>query len=306
MASTDLTERAWDFAERIRALLLLREAGIDPDSIARALGQSSRWVADALDMTRHGEARALLSIGRLESVEAWQRYLRLTPAARRVVLDSVLPVSVDRCRGARGESRDQVKRRARGRLRRAAKTSRTEVDSAPRLGRPRKLSAEQAIEAMERIDAGERATAVAAALGVSSATLFRALYHHRPTKARKQRAPAAEPVAPRGARFGTFEEALDAYHLAAHEERDALIAGLDGVREGLDTAITALRGSPEITDSAFDLMREALVPAQQVLDAALKKIVRPPEFPLCCDLAAAARSAAHRADRDQRKKARRR
>lgn len=275
MALNNLTERAWDFAARIRALLILRESGMDPESIARALAQSSQWVADALDMARHGEARTLLGHGRLESVEAWQRYLRLTRAARRVVLDGVPPVSVDRCRAARGESRAQVQRRAR----------------APKLGRPRKLSTEQSVEAMRRIDAGERATAVAAALGVSSATLFRALYHHRPVKARRKKASAAEPAAPRGARFQTYEAALDAFHLEAHEERDALIAGLDGVREGLDTLLTTMDGSAEITDPVFEVLRAALAPLQRVLDAALKKIIRPPEFPPCCVLNAAARHA---------------
>lgn len=202
-------------------------------------------------------------------------------------------------RAARGEARDRVQRRARGRLRRAARaTEQDGASRAPKLGRPRKISAQQAVEAMRRIDEGERATAVAAALGVSSATLFRALYHHRAVKVRKKKASAAETAAPRGAVFGTFAEAIEAYHLEAHEERDALIAGLDGVRDGLDAAITALRRSPEFTDGALEALREALVPVQRVLDAALKKIVRPPEFPPCRVLIGAVHSAARHTDRD--------
>jgi hypothetical protein len=94
---------------------------------------------------------------------------------------------------------------------------------------------------------------------------------------------------------------LDAFHLEAHEEREALIAGLDGVREGLDTLLTTMGGSAEITDPVFETLREALVPVQQVLDAALKKIVRLPEFPPCCVMDAAARHA----ERDARKEVRR-
>ena len=178
-------------------------------------------------------------------------------------------------------------------------------------GRPRAMTDTEARRAMLRLADGECDRDVAESLGVSRATLYLSLRRVRgaPTRRsppRKQETSAAEPAAPRGATFNTDEEALHAYHLEAHEERDALIAGLDGVREGLDTAIAALRGSPEITDSEFEVLREALAPVHRVLDTALKKIARPPKFARCCDLALAAHSAARHADRDARKETRRR
>ena len=177
-------------------------------------------------------------------------------------------------------------------------------------GRPRAMTDTEARHAMLRLADGECDRDVAESLGVSRATLYLSLRRVRgaPTRRsppRKQETSAAEPAAPRGATFNTDEEALHAYHLEAHEERDALIAGLDGVREGLDTAIAALRGSPEITDSEFEVLREALAPVHRVLDTALKKIARPPKFARCCDLALAAHSAARHADRDAGKGTRR-
>jgi hypothetical protein len=169
-------------------------------------------------------------------------------------------------------------------------------------GRPRAMTDTEARRAMLRLSNGQRDRDVADSFGVSRATLYLSLRRVRgaPTRRsppRKQGTAAREPAAPRGSVFRTNEEALAAYHLEAHEERDALIGGLDGVREGLDAAIAALRGSPEITDPVFETLRAALVPIQRVLDTALEKIARPLEFAPCCDLSAAAHSATRHADR---------
>ena len=86
-----------EYAEALRKLM---EDGMDPSGIARSLGKSEEWVKGALDIARTPDALALIHADRLSSVEAWQMYCDLPPEARKILLDSVDPISVGRCRKA--------------------------------------------------------------------------------------------------------------------------------------------------------------------------------------------------------------
>jgi len=99
-------DRALDggaLSEWLNAVLSLREAGASADMIARSLGRERAWVEALLATARDPVARALVTGGRLSSVEAWQRFMALPPSGRRRLLDSDEPISSARCdRAARG------------------------------------------------------------------------------------------------------------------------------------------------------------------------------------------------------------
>ena len=278
--------------EQALGVLRLAEGGFPIEAIARVLGYQDEHVVSLLTIARSGEARALISIGRLGSVGAWDEYLKLEPAVRKRVLDSTDAITMDRCERARREHElaERAKQLRLAMPRSAAPPVTRAVGAtagAPGFGPNDESDAESGAD--EDVP-GEQGTG---SEGDDDGGC-------EPASA----AEAASVVPPHaeegGLRYRTFAEALDAYHLEAHDERDALIAGLDGVREGLDTVLTTMGGSAEIEDPVFEVLREALAPVQRVLDAALKKIVRPPEFAPCCVLSAAAHSAAHHADRDAR------
>lgn len=148
-----------ELEREIAAARALAEAGLSRAEIARILRRAPEWVTGAmgivLDMLCRPDSGVdlLLTIGRLASVEAWQTYCALPAAARRVVLDSVDPISVDLCRTALESL----------------------VSSAARSGRPRRLTDERARQAARRLADGETDTDVAADLRVSRATLYRAI-----------------------------------------------------------------------------------------------------------------------------------
>ncbi len=150
-----------DLEQEIAAARALAEAGFDCHTIARVMGRDAAWVTGAmglvLDMLRQPECgiEPLLRAARLESVEAWQAYCALPPAARRIVLDSVGLISVDLCRAALA------------------------AVGAARSGRPRRLTDEQAHQAVRRLAGGETDTDVAEGLRVSRATLYRAIRRAR-------------------------------------------------------------------------------------------------------------------------------
>ncbi len=279
--------------EQALGVLRLAEGGFPVEAIARVLGYQDEHVVSLLTIARSGEARALISIGRLGSVSAWDEYQRLEPAVRKRVLDSTDAVTVDRCERARREH--ELAERAK-QLRLAMPRS-----PAPPVahGEDVQPAAPADIPGDDRDpEVGDDEDFTGAHGEHGSGSEGDADGASEPPAA----AEAASVAAPeeKGLRYRTFAKAIDAYHLEAHDERDALIAGLDGVREGLDTLLTSMGGSAEITDPVFDVLRAALAPVQQVLDTALKKIVRPPEFAPCCVLSAAAHSAAHHADRGER------
>jgi len=266
--------------EQATGVLRLAEGGFPVSAIARVLGHREDHVVSLLAIARSGDARMLIDAGRLTSVTGWDAYLALEPAVRKRVLDSTDPVTEDRCERVQREH-ELAERAKQLRLvmpRPPAPPARDEAVEAmaPAVDSDVDGDDEEAVEdgnvAQENDSTGAAGAEAGAAL------------------------PAEEDVPP----IRTFAEALDAFHLEAHEERDALIAGLDGVREGLDTLLTTMGGSPEVTDPVFEVLRGALVPVQRVLDAALKKIVRPPEFPPCCVLNAAARHAGRDAREEDR------
>ncbi len=86
-----------EYAEAVRELV---EGGMEPDVIAHVLARSEEWVKGALDIARTPDALALIHADRLSSVEAWQMYCDLPPEARKILLDSLDPISVGRCRKA--------------------------------------------------------------------------------------------------------------------------------------------------------------------------------------------------------------
>ena len=86
-----------EYAEAVRELV---EGGMEPEVIAHVLARSEEWVKGALDIARTPDALALIHADRLSSVEAWQTYCELPPEARKILLDSVDPISVGRCRKA--------------------------------------------------------------------------------------------------------------------------------------------------------------------------------------------------------------
>lgn len=276
--------------EQALGVLRLAEGGFPIEAIARVLGYQDEHVVSLLTIARSGDARALISAGRLGSVGAWDEYLKLEPAVRKRVLDSTDAITMDRCERARREhelaERAKQLRLAMPRSPAPAVTGREAAQSAassvaPRVDRTAEVTGGEGREAAgEDASGGEVDDA-----GTSE-----------PKIAQGDGSAISATLEDDGMPFRSDEEALDAYHLEAHDERDALIAGLDGVRESLDTLLATLGGSSEITDPVFEVLREALVPVQQVLNDALKKIIRLPEFPPCCVLI----GAAHYAIRDAR------
>jgi ParB/RepB/Spo0J family partition protein len=86
-----------EYAEAVRELV---EGGMEPEVIAHVLARSEEWVKGALDIARTPDALALIHADRLSSVEAWQSYCALPPEAKKILLDSIDPISVGRCRKA--------------------------------------------------------------------------------------------------------------------------------------------------------------------------------------------------------------
>ena len=303
--------------EQASGVLRIAEGGFPTPAIARVLGHNEDYVVSLLAIARSGDARELIAAGRLTSVTGWDAYLALEPAVRKRVLDSTDPVTADRCERVRREHElAERAKQLRLAMPRSAAPPVTGGAAAP-AGAPAGAPSDEGADEDGDGEGGDSAPAVRTAPGVTSSagrgpgdesgsascpapdgTSGEGEGDSRPAGGLGSGAEstAVPPAEEDGRPLRTFAEALDAYHLEAHDERDALIAGLDGVREGLDTLLTTMGGSAEITDPVFEVLRGALAPVQRVLDAALKKIVRPPEFPPCCVLNAAA----HHAERAAR------
>ncbi|QKE40033.1 MAG: ParB/RepB/Spo0J family partition protein [Ferrovum myxofaciens] len=87
--------------EYVEVVLRLKEAGMEPGSISRALSKNERWVGNLLSIARDPLARALIEGGRLNSADAWERFKNLQPEARKIVLDSTEPITWPRCESAK-------------------------------------------------------------------------------------------------------------------------------------------------------------------------------------------------------------
>lgn len=300
--------------EQANGVLRIAEGGFPTPAIARVLGHNEDYVVSLLAIARSGDARELIAAGRLASVSGWDAYLALEPAVRKRVLDSTDPVTADRCERVRREH--ELAERAK-QLRLAMPRSPAPpappvtAGAAAPAGAPAGAPSDEGTGGDGDGEGGAAASGVTHSAGsepgdesglashpASDGASGEGAGDSRPTGGLERgiESAAVPPTGEDDRPLRTFAEALDAYHLEAHDERDALIAGLDGVREGLDTLLTTMGGSAEITDPVFEVLRGALAPVQRVLDAALKKIVRPPEFPPCCVLNAAA----HHAERAAR------
>ena len=234
--------------EEALGVLRLAEGGFPISAIARALGHNEDRVVSLLAVARSGEARALIGAGRLASVSAWDAYQALDPPERKRVLDSTDQVTVERCERVRRE------------------TEHAERAKQQRLAMPRPSAAADQPQWQSEDESATDETPLTDAE-------VDAMFEDNAS------APRAGGVR---ARRLTHLEALLALHDRAHKEREALVTGLDGVREELDAGIVALAGHAEITETAFAAVRAALAPAEARVDRALKHIVRPPELAPCC------------------------
>jgi ParB/RepB/Spo0J family partition protein len=234
--------------EEALGVLRLAEGGFPISAIARALGHNEDRVVSLLAVARSGEARALIGAGRLASVSAWDAYQALDPPERKRVLDSTDQVTVERCERVRREKEH------------------AERAKQQRLAMPRPSAAADQPQWQSEDESATDETPLTDAE-------VDAMFEDNAS------APRAGGVR---ARRLTHLEALLALHDRAHKEREALVTGLDGVREELDAGIVALAGHAEITETAFAAVRAALAPAEARVDRALKHIVRPPELAPCC------------------------
>ncbi len=247
--------------EEALGVLGLAEGGFPISAIARALGHNEDRVVSLLAVARSGEARALIGAGRLASVSAWDAYQALDPPERKQVLDSTDQVTVERCERVRRE-KEHAERAKQQRLampRPSAVADQSQWQSEDESMDSEVLETSPDESAMDEMPLTD---AEVDAMLEDDAT-----------------APRAGGVRTRRL---THLEALLALHDRAHKEREALVAGLDGVRGELDAGIVALAGHAEITETAFAAVRAALAPAEARVDRALKHIVRPPELAPCC------------------------
>jgi hypothetical protein len=94
-------------------VLRLVGAGMTPPSIAKALARREAWVSSMLSFARNPLARELASLGRLQSVSAWESFAALDQAEQGTVLESSDTITVARCDEARQASRQKEARRQR-------------------------------------------------------------------------------------------------------------------------------------------------------------------------------------------------
>ena len=116
-AAENLHRSPFTLIEMTDVVLSLKEAGTPVEVLARALGRPTAWAEGLLGMARDPVARALVDAERLTSVEAWERFMGLGPAARKRLLESDEPITRERCeraaRGRRRPPRSSVERRQR-------------------------------------------------------------------------------------------------------------------------------------------------------------------------------------------------
>jgi len=102
-ATENLHRIPFALIEMTDVVLSLKEAGMPVEVIAQALGRPTAWAEGLLGMARDPVARVLLDAERLASVEAWEQFMGLRPAARKRLLESDEPITRERCeRAARG------------------------------------------------------------------------------------------------------------------------------------------------------------------------------------------------------------
>ncbi len=262
--------------EQATGVLRLAEGGLPISAIARVLGHQVDRVVSLLAVARSGDARKLIAEGRLASVSAWDAYCALDPPARKQVIDSTDPVTVERCERVRLEHEHAER----------AKQQRLVMPRSPRAGGqslPLVPSAPQAPFGVDPAVRAGRETYSGAGAAADDDSISETEVE---TILESGAAPKDFRLQPRRL---THVEALAALHETAHEERTALVTGLDAIREQLDAGIARLAGDEEITETAYTALRAALAPVEATVDRALKHIVRPPEIEPCCAQAFAVR-----------------
>lgn len=105
--------------EMTDVVLSVKEAGMPVELVAQAMGRPTAWAEGLLRMARDPVARALLDAERLASLEAWEQFMGLQPAARKRVLESDESITPERCKRAAQERRRPPRSSAerRGRVR---------------------------------------------------------------------------------------------------------------------------------------------------------------------------------------------
>lgn len=103
-ATENLHRSAFSLIEMSDVVVSVKETGIPVPVMAEALARPAGWIEALLRVARDPVARVLLDAERLSTVEAWEQFMRLSPAARKRLLQSDEPITSERCQGAgRGE-----------------------------------------------------------------------------------------------------------------------------------------------------------------------------------------------------------
>ena len=109
-AAENLHRSEFSLIDVTDVVLSLQEAGMPVDVMAQALGRQKRWIEALLAIARDPLARALVNAERLLRVETWERFLALSPALRKRLLESEEPITVASCdRAARDRRKISLK-----------------------------------------------------------------------------------------------------------------------------------------------------------------------------------------------------
>ncbi|CDW92608.1 MULTISPECIES: ParB N-terminal domain-containing protein [Thiomonas] len=112
-ATENMHRQEFSLEDAADTVLRLVSAGMTPPSIAKALARREAWVSGMLSFARNPLARELASLGRLQSVSAWESFAALDPTEQGTVLDSSDTITVARCDEVRQASRQKEARRQR-------------------------------------------------------------------------------------------------------------------------------------------------------------------------------------------------
>jgi ParB family chromosome partitioning protein len=112
-ATENMHRQEFSLEDGAETVLRLVGASMAPPAIAKALSRRESWVISMLAIARDPLARDLVSVGRLQSVSAWESFATLDQTGQRTVLDSSDPITVARCDEARHAAGQKEARRQR-------------------------------------------------------------------------------------------------------------------------------------------------------------------------------------------------
>jgi ParB family chromosome partitioning protein len=112
-ATENMHRQEFGLEDAADTVLRLVEAGMSPQSIAKALARSDGWVTSVLGIARNPLARELVELGRVQSASAWESFAALTTDAQRIVVESSDTITVGRCDEARQAVKQREERRQR-------------------------------------------------------------------------------------------------------------------------------------------------------------------------------------------------